>query len=433
MKNFPACNFVCPLRLQLVYTLCSSLLYCIYFVFQGVDDCLGLGLSPGALSEDLVQVEGHGLVCDKSLHFGLESGGEDSHQGLGGEPVLGALLVVALGQVLEESVGGLVDVVDDLAKVALEVAGGQGLEVGQGLWGDVSLPLELALALIDDGPQLGVFVHVSGEGLGELQLVSGGGHLSSGKGEVLLVLIGGSVLAQEGSLTQVGGEADQVEVLVDVIHDLGLEEGLGSVIHDLVAELGLSNVLSQLLDASSSGLGGAVFVNDLVALPLGSLAVRELGNQLFDDFELASEEGILGHVHLVSVHLQEVEVDSGNGLDETLVGGGELELSEEAGGDASGGGSGQTDLAVDDDGAVDGGALEGLADGVEVGLDGGGGVAHGDPHVDKSGELLLESLDNLGEGDELLDFDLILLLVDVEVLKLVVVALGASLDDAEEL
>jgi len=66
--------------------------------------------------------------------------------------------VVTLGQVLEESVGGLVDVVDDLAEVTLEVAGGQRLEVVESLLGDISLPLEFALALINDGPQLGVLV-----------------------------------------------------------------------------------------------------------------------------------------------------------------------------------------------------------------------------------------------------------------------------------
>ena len=71
-------------------------------------------------------------------------------------------------------------------------------------------------------------------------------------------------------LTQVSGEDDHVEVLGNVVHDLGLEEGLSGVIHDLVAELGLGDVFSQLFDASTLGRG-AIFVNDLIAFPLGSL------------------------------------------------------------------------------------------------------------------------------------------------------------------
>ena len=49
---------------------------------------------------------------------------------------------------------------------------------------------------------------------------------------------------------------------LNVVHDLGLKECLGSIVHDLVAELGLSDVLPQLLDASSLGWG-TVLVNDL--------------------------------------------------------------------------------------------------------------------------------------------------------------------------
>jgi hypothetical protein len=35
---------------------------------------------------------------------------------------------------------------------------------------------------------------------------------------------------------------------LNVIHDLGLEESLGSIIHDFVAELGLGNVLAELVE-----------------------------------------------------------------------------------------------------------------------------------------------------------------------------------------
>ena len=54
-----------------------------------------------------------------------------------------------------------------------------------------------------------------------------------------------------------------------------------------------------------------------------------------------------------------------------------------------------TYLAVDDDGGVDIGAQEGLADGVEVRLQGGRGVAHGDAVVGEPGVLGLKVLHNL--------------------------------------
>merc|ERR1719193_938488 len=323
----------------------------------------------------------------------------------------------------------LIDIVDNSAKVALEVTGGKGLKVSQGLWGDIALPLQLALALIDNGSELGVLLHVLNEWLGEFQLVSRSGHLSTSEGEVLLVLVRGSILAEDSSLTQVGGKADEIEVLVDVVHDLGLKEGLGGIVHDFVAQLGLSNILSELLDASATGLGWAIFV----ALPLGSLTVRKLSNQLLDDLKLASEEWVLGHVHLVPVHFEQVKVDTGNSLNQSLVGSSQLELPEEAGGNTASGGPGETDLAVDNDGAVDSRALQGLAHSVKVRLCWGSRVAHRDPHVDKAGVFLLQALDHLGKGEELLNLNLGLLLVDIDVLELAIVALGAALNNSEEL
>merc|ERR1719273_1441008 len=95
-----------------------------------------------------------------------------------------------------------------------------------------------------------------------------------------------------------------------------------------------------------------------------------------------------------------------------------LELLEQAGDDAASGGPGEANLVVDDDGGVDGGADQGVADDVKVGLIGGGGVAHGDPHVHKAGEVSLQALDDLREGLQVLDLDLLLLLADGEVLQL---------------
>ena len=75
-------------------------------------------------------------------------------------------------------------------------------------------------------------------------------------------------LREDSLLSHVGCIDNQIEVLVDVIHDLGLEEGLGTVIHDLVAELGLGNILPQLLNAGASSLLGAAFVDNLVTFVL---------------------------------------------------------------------------------------------------------------------------------------------------------------------
>ena len=180
--------------------------------------------------------------------------------------------MVTLGHVSKHGVGGLVDVVDDLAKVGLEVGGGKVLKVGQGGGGDVSLPLEPALALLHHGPEVLVLLHVLDEALGDLELVPGGGGLAAGQPELGLVLVAGAVPGQVGGLPHVGGEYDQGEVLGNVVHDLGLEEHLGGIVHDLVAELGLGNVLAQLFDTGTLG-SRSVFVNDLVAFTFGGLEI----------------------------------------------------------------------------------------------------------------------------------------------------------------
>ena len=49
-----------------------------------------------------------------------------------------------MGHVVEEVVGGQIDVVNNLAQVLVEVGVGQVLQVVQRILGDVTLPLELA-------------------------------------------------------------------------------------------------------------------------------------------------------------------------------------------------------------------------------------------------------------------------------------------------
>ena len=52
---------------------------------------------------------------------------------------------------------------------------------------------------------------------------------------------------------------------------------------------------------------------------------------------------------MVVVHSEKFDIDSGHRLNETLVAGGQLELAEEAGADAAGGGTSQTDLKKQED------------------------------------------------------------------------------------
>ena len=151
-----------------------------------------------------------------------------------------------------------------------------------------------------------MLLHVLDEGLGDLELVSGGSYLAAGADKLIL----------------------------------GLD--LDGVIHNIVAEL-KPDVLSQLLDASAAGLGGAVLVNELVALPLEGLAISaEAGQKLLVHRELTPEEGVLGGVHGEPVHLKQGQVNTGHGLDEALEGGGDLEFLEHAGGHTDG--AGETDL-----------------------------------------------------------------------------------------
>merc|ERR1719471_1023937 len=241
-----------------------------------------------------------------------------------------------------------------------------------------------------------------------------------------------SLTGSSSSLSHVSSKDNDVEVLVDVVHDLRLEESLGSIVHDLIAELRLSNVLSQLLDTSSTSLLSAVKINDLVSIVLGTLTISHLGNKLLDNLEFSSEQGILGHVHLVSVSLQKAGIDSGDSLNKTFEGGRDLELLEEGCNDASSGGSGEADLVIDNDWGIDGSSNKLLADDVVVSLQGRGRVADRDSPVNKSRELLLHALNNLAQALELLNLNLRFLLVNVNNLEFSSVGALSSLTLTKE-
>merc|ERR1719219_671765 len=148
--------------------------------------------------------------------------------------------------------GGLVDVVDDLAEVLLEVALGKTLQVGE--------------------------------------CFGGSGNFAAGERKSCFFFITGFIPHKLGGFSDVDGENDQVEVLVDVVHDLGLQEYLRGVVHDLVTQLGLGDVLSQMFDTGATTLCWTIFINDFITFPLSSLSIRDDSNQLFDDFKVASEK-----------------------------------------------------------------------------------------------------------------------------------------------
>jgi len=201
--------------------------------------------------------------------------------------------------------------------------------------GHVSLPFQFSFSLLDHDGNLPVVLHEVSEALAEL--------------DVFLGRVGFRGL----DVIEVSSEDDEHVVLGDVVLDLGLEESLGSVVHDLVTQLGLGDVFSKLLDARPSGALGTVQVDQLVTLVLGSQHCWIFLQKLLHHRELSSEQGILLHVHLVGVHLQEVQVEAGHNLQKTREGIFDLIFSEETGDDAPSGGPGEPDLAVDDDGSVE--------------------------------------------------------------------------------
>merc|ERR1712223_2166592 len=130
---------------------------------------------------------------------------------------------------------------DDLAQVSLEVSGGQVVQVIQSLLGNFSLPLEFTLTIIADCSQIFISVHPGNKGILELQALSWSGNFATSQSESLLVFISDTILGTLALITEISSEADQIEVLLDVVHDFGFEESLSGIVHDLVAELGFGN------------------------------------------------------------------------------------------------------------------------------------------------------------------------------------------------
>ena len=74
-------------------------------------------------------------------------------------------------------------------------------------------------------------------------------------------------------------------------------------------------------------------------------------------------------------------------------------------------------MVIDNDGGVDVGSNKGLADGVKVHLIGGGRIAHRDSNEFKSRKVSLGIIDGRVKSLQILDFNLLLFLADVNYLE----------------
>ena len=208
------------------------------------------------------------------------------------------------------------------------------------------------------------------------------------------------------NLSDEHGEDNQIEVTLNVVHNLGLKVCLPVVSGDIKGHLGFNDAFSDVLDTSSTWRRSSE-VNQLVNLSLGNLGGWVGGKELLDNLKLT-------HLHGVAVLLN-LKVNSGktqllllesvknvvrNDSSHSVQLPGQLELLDKGGGDHGGGGAGDAGLAVEDDGAGGGGVLQHGHDLVKVGLDGGLLLVGGDPDGLKLGHLLLDgSIDLIKSGD----------------------------------
>merc|ERR1719391_587169 len=304
--------------------------------------------------------------------------GQDLNHSLRSKFVHGVVFVVSPGQVAEHVPGQLVDPLDHLGHVGLEVGGGEHvLQLGELLVGDLPLPLQLAAALLNHGAQTRVVIHVLLEGLGE---------------------------ALGAKLADVHGEDDEVEVPLDVVHDLGLEVGLPVIRGDVEGHLGLDDALTDVLNTSSTRGRGSQ-VNQLVNLGLGNLGLGECSEQLLDDLKLSHLHGVPVLLHLnvnagqaQLLLLEGVEDVVGDDAPHPVQLPGQLQLLHKGAAHNGGGGSADASLAVEDDWAGGGGVLQHGNNLVKVLLGRSHLLVHGDPDGLQLGHLVLDGSIDLIEG-----------------------------------
>merc|ERR1712142_568804 len=212
------------------------------------------GLVPAHLPNDIEEVRCACKGATLLLNVFSKVGREDLDHGLAGQLVHGVVLVMAPGKVSEHVPGQLVDPLDDLRHVTLEVLSGEeNLQLLELLIGNLPLPLQLPSALLDHGAQVTVSVHVLEEALREAL---------------------GSELADEH------GEDNQIEVTLDIVHNLGLEVSLPVVSGDVESHLRLDDALSDVLHSGAAGRRSGK-IGKFVNLSLGDLGSRVGIEQLF--------------------------------------------------------------------------------------------------------------------------------------------------------
>merc|ERR1711892_813922 len=104
--------------------------------------------------------------------------------------------------------------------------------------------------------------HVLNKGFCKLQLISWSGDFPTSQAILCLFLICTGIFSHFSLFTHVSSEGNQKEVFVNIIHNLGFKENLSCIIHDYL--------------------------------------------------KLSSEQGILVHIHTISVHFEEIKIHSWN-------------------------------------------------------------------------------------------------------------------------
>ena len=268
---------------------------------------------------------------------------------------------------------------DYLGHVSLEVCGRKEvLEFRQVLIRNLTLPLELATAFFDHCAETRVLVHELLEGLGE----------SLGT-----------------NFTDVHGKDNEVEVALDVVHDLGLQVSLPVVGGDIKGHLGLNDALSDVLNTSAAGRSSGK-IDQFVDLSLSNLCLWEGSKKLLDDLKLSHLHGIsvllnfnvnAGKTQLLL--LESIKNVIGNNSTHSVELSGELEFLDKCGTDNSCGGTADTSLTIEDDRARGGCVLEHGDNLVKVCLLGCLLLVHGNADWLKLGNLVLDgSIDLIESG-----------------------------------
>merc|ERR1719376_1048427 len=143
------------------------------------------------------------------------------------------------------------------------------LKVSKSCRRNISLPLQVSFASVNKSSKASIFFH-------ECRKCSSNLQLSGRKSYRSFLVSFNSLPCSCGLFTHVSSKDNQVEVFLDVVHDLGLQEGLGSIVHDFVTELGFCNILPQLLDTSATSFWGSVQINNLVSIVLGTSSILKL-------------------------------------------------------------------------------------------------------------------------------------------------------------